>query len=96
MTRWSFAALAVAAGIFAGWYMNPLIGVCVAFLLMPPSLDPAVRLKEWLMHKELEEEPKPGCFGDWPNYNPQDAAERDCRHCEHGHECFEETPYRKP
>lgn len=69
-----------------------VIGVAVVIVLLPPRWDPAIRLKEWLSRDRTP--PRPGCFGDWPHYNPQDAAERDCRHCLHGHDCFEETPYR--
>lgn len=49
MAKWAFAAIAIAVAFLVGGYVHPLLGVCAGLVLLPPSLDPAIRLKEWLM-----------------------------------------------
>lgn len=62
-----------------------LIVVCIVLVLLPCRWDPAIQWKE--------RQTRPDCYGDWPHYHPQEAAERDCRHCLHGMACHEDTPY---
>lgn len=41
------AALAAAAWLFG----EPTLLLCAGLAVLPPALDPAVRLKEWLLRK---------------------------------------------
>lgn len=36
---------------------------------------------------------KPRCYGDYPFFHAQEAAERDCGHCQHAYGCHEDSPY---
>lgn len=68
----------------------------IVLILLPPSLDPAIRIKmRQVMRGEHPESPPP-CFGDYPFLDPQEAAERDCAHCSMAFGCHEESPYHSP
>lgn len=88
------AAVALVAYVLTDRVDFALIAACVALIVLPPSYDPAILIKEWRIMNGKHPESKPSCFGDWPHYSPSAAAERDCGRCPFGHECFEDTPYR--
>ena len=48
------------------------------------------RRDPWI--ERLEATYRPDCYGTWPFRHPQTAAERDCRTCPFGHDCFDASP----
>lgn len=63
-----------------------LIAVCVVLVLLPPSLDPAIQIKERQM--------RPECYGAYEHRLPHIHAERDCGECPFFQECFDMSPWR--
>lgn len=60
----------------------------IVLILLPPSLDPAIRIKmRQVMRGDHPE--SPDCFGDYRDGNVQ--AERDCFHCSCYDNCRSET-----
>lgn len=60
----------------------------IVLILLPPSLDPAIRIK---MRQVLRGEhyESPGCFGDYRSGNVQ--VERDCERCPCLENCLDKT-----
>lgn len=66
-----------------------ILWIAVVFLLLlPPSLDPAIRIKvRQVLRGEHPE--SPSCFGQYQGGNVQ--AERDCDRCPFEYKCHEKT-----
>ena len=68
----------------------------IVLILLPPSYDPAIIIKDRQVRAGTHPESKrPSCYGSYAFRHPHITAERDCGTCPHHFDCYEDSPYAK-
>lgn len=90
--RLAIGLACIAFGALIGYSISggtgALVAACIVLVILPPSYDPAIIMKEWNLDQGGV---LPECFGDtYSERFPHTAAERDCESCPHIVHCYSE------